>query len=164
MSTKLNQCIYEPIHLLPKYIQTNGQILGAAEFDNTFGWNNKHVGARILLSKEFLVQNVKSFHDYKGHSENFVCSLIPGAGSSSAQYTPGGLLFKISDSNMQSSTATKIKLEKLMKALMEGEKKEAEQGGDDNGGTDVEDSVGGNNVDTDEDKEAVGEEYAVTPF
>ncbi|KAI5409674.1 hypothetical protein KIW84_055209 [Lathyrus oleraceus] len=101
MSTKLNQCIYEPIHLLPKYIQTNGQILGAAEFDNTFGWNNKHVGARILLSKEFLVQNVKSFHDYKGHSDNFVCSLIPGAGSSSAQYTPGGLLFKIRDSNMQ---------------------------------------------------------------
>jgi hypothetical protein len=33
------------------YIQVNGQILGAAEFDNFFGWDNKHVGARILLSK-----------------------------------------------------------------------------------------------------------------
>lgn len=33
------------------YIQVNGQILGAGEYDNTFGWDNKHVGARILLSK-----------------------------------------------------------------------------------------------------------------
>ncbi|KAI5418275.1 hypothetical protein KIW84_042779 [Lathyrus oleraceus] len=83
----LHKATKNPMYL--KYIQTNGQILGAAEFDNTFGWDNKHVGARILLSKEFLVQNVKSLHDYKGHSDNFVCSLIPGAGSSSVQYTPG---------------------------------------------------------------------------
>lgn len=34
-----------------KYIQINGQTLGAGEYDNTFGWDNKHVGARILLSK-----------------------------------------------------------------------------------------------------------------
>jgi len=33
------------------YIKVNGQILGAAEFDNTFGWDNKHAGARILVSK-----------------------------------------------------------------------------------------------------------------
>ncbi|KAI5388604.1 hypothetical protein KIW84_074320 [Lathyrus oleraceus] len=61
-----------------------------------------------------------------------------------------------SDSEM-SSTATKIKLEKLMKAFIE--EKEAEHGGDDNGGADVEDSIGGNDVETNEDKEAKGEEY-----
>lgn len=33
------------------YIMINGQILGAAEYDNTFGWDNKHAGARILLTK-----------------------------------------------------------------------------------------------------------------
>lgn len=33
------------------YIQENGQTLGGAETDNTFGWDNKHAGARILLSK-----------------------------------------------------------------------------------------------------------------
>ena len=38
-----------PMYL--NYIKVNGQILGDAEFDNTFGWDNKHVGARILLSK-----------------------------------------------------------------------------------------------------------------
>ncbi|EXB33531.1 Endoglucanase 17 [Morus notabilis] len=92
------------------YIQVNGQILGAGEYDNTFGWDNKHVGARILLSKAFLVQKVKALHDYKGHADNFICSLVPGAPSSSAQYTPGGLLFKMSDSNMQYVTSTSFLL------------------------------------------------------
>lgn len=92
------------------YIQTNGQTLGADESDNTFGWDNKHVGARILLSKAFLVQNVKALHDYKGHADNFICSIIPGAPFSSTQYTPGGLLFKMSDSNMQYVTSTSFLL------------------------------------------------------
>lgn len=92
------------------YIQVNGQTLGADETDNTFGWDNKHVGARILLSKAFLVQNVKSLHDYKGHADNFICSLIPGTPFSTTQYTPGGLLFKMSDSNMQYVTSTSFLL------------------------------------------------------
>ncbi|MED6145278.1 hypothetical protein PIB30_023518 [Stylosanthes scabra] len=102
----LHKATKNPMYL--NYIQVNGQILGAAEYDNTFGWDNKHVGARILLSKEFLVQKEQSLHDYKGHADNFVCSLIPGA--SSAQYTPGGLLFKMSDSNMQYVTSTSFLL------------------------------------------------------
>lgn len=103
------------------YIQVNGQTLGADDSDNTFGWDNKHVGARILLSKvpfssyhcfsisfpffflfnyfnhgflnpifqAFLVQKVQSLHDYKGHADNFICSLVPGTPFSQAQYTPG---------------------------------------------------------------------------
>lgn len=45
----LHKATKNPMYL--NYIKVNGQILGAAEFDNTFGWDNKHVGARILLSK-----------------------------------------------------------------------------------------------------------------
>ena len=45
----LHKATKNPMYL--HYIQVNGQILGAAEYDNTFGWDNKHVGARILLSK-----------------------------------------------------------------------------------------------------------------
>lgn len=45
----LHKATKNPTYL--NYIQINGQTLGAAEFDNTFGWDNKHVGARILLSK-----------------------------------------------------------------------------------------------------------------
>ncbi|ERN03163.1 hypothetical protein AMTR_s00003p00121890 [Amborella trichopoda] len=91
------------------YIQVNGQTLGATEEDNTFGWDNKHAGARILLSKAFLVQNVKSLHDFKGHADDFICSVIPGV-SSQTQYTPGGLLYKMSDSNMQYVTSTSFLL------------------------------------------------------
>lgn len=40
----------------------------------------------------FLVQKVHSLHDYKGHADNYICSLIPGTPSSSAQYTPGQVL------------------------------------------------------------------------
>jgi hypothetical protein len=43
----------------------------------------------VLESQAFLVQKLQSLHDYKGHADNFICSLIPGAPFSSAQYTPG---------------------------------------------------------------------------
>lgn len=45
----LHKATRNPTYL--NYIQVNGQTLGADESDNTFGWDNKHVGARILLSK-----------------------------------------------------------------------------------------------------------------
>ncbi|KAK2364702.1 endoglucanase [Trifolium repens] len=104
----LHKATKNPMYL--NYIKVNGQILGADVSDNTFGWDNKHVGARILLSKEFLVQKVKSLYDYKGHADNFICSVIPGSSLSSSQYTPGGLLFKMSDSNMQYVTSTSFLL------------------------------------------------------
>ncbi|KAF7804877.1 endoglucanase 17 [Senna tora] len=100
----LHKATKNPIYL--NYIQVNGHTLGAGDLDNTFGWDNKHVGARILLSKEFLVKRVESLHEYKDHADNFICSLIPGASLSSSQYTPGGLLFKMSVSNMQYVTST----------------------------------------------------------
>ncbi|KAJ6972921.1 hypothetical protein D5086_026280 [Populus alba] len=111
----LHKATKNPTYL--NYIQVNGQTLGAAQFDNTFGWDNKHVGARILLSKAFLVQKVQSLHDYKDHADNFICSLIQGAPFSSAQYTPGGLLFKMNDSNMQYVTSTSFLLLSYAKYL-----------------------------------------------
>lgn len=116
----LHRATRNPAYL--NYIQVNGQTLGADESDNTFGWDNKHVGARILLSKAFLVQNVKSLHDYKGHADNYICSLIPGASFSSTQYTPGGLLFKMSDSNMQYVTSTSFLLLTYAKYLTSSSK------------------------------------------
>lgn len=112
----LHKATRNPAYL--HYIQANGQTLGADEGDNTFGWDNKHVGARILLSKAFLVQKVQSLHDYKGHADNFICSLVPGVNSGSkAQYTPGGLLFKMNDSNMQYVTSTSFLLVTYAKYL-----------------------------------------------
>ncbi|XP_058200079.1 endoglucanase 17-like isoform X2 [Rhododendron vialii] len=45
----LHKATKNPTYL--NYIQVNGQTLGADESDNTFSWDDKHVGARILLSK-----------------------------------------------------------------------------------------------------------------
>ncbi|KAI3693786.1 hypothetical protein L1987_76738 [Smallanthus sonchifolius] len=104
------------------YIQTNGQNLGGGETDNTFGWDNKHAGARILLSKTFLVQKLQSLHDYKGHADNFICSLIPGAPISQSEYTPGGLLFKMDDSNMQYVTSASFLLVTYAKYLTQAKK------------------------------------------
>ncbi|CAA7388874.1 unnamed protein product [Spirodela intermedia] len=104
----LHRATRDPAYL--SYIQVNGQTLGADESDSIFGWDNKHVGARILLSKAFLVQNVKSLYEYKGHADTFICSLVPGTPFSQTQYTPGGLLFKMSDSNMQYVTSTSFLL------------------------------------------------------
>lgn len=50
----LHKATKNPMYL--DYIKVNGQNLGDDVIDNTFGWDNKHVGARILLSK------VQSFH------------------------------------------------------------------------------------------------------
>ncbi|KAE9460462.1 hypothetical protein C3L33_07637, partial [Rhododendron williamsianum] len=100
----LHKATKNPTYL--NYIQVNGQTLGADESDNTFSWDDKHVGARILLSKAFLLQKVQALQDYKGHADDYICSLIPGIPSSQAQFTPGGLLFKSSDSNMQYVTST----------------------------------------------------------
>lgn len=111
----LHRATKNPSYL--SYIQRNGQILGAAETDNTFGWDNKHVGARILLFKAFLVQKLQSLHDYKSHADNYICSLIPGTPFSQAQYTPGGLLFKMDDSNMQYVTSTSFLLVTYAKYL-----------------------------------------------
>ena len=33
------------------YIEVNGISLGAGQSDNVFGWDNKHAGVRVLLSK-----------------------------------------------------------------------------------------------------------------
>ncbi|KAG8389514.1 hypothetical protein BUALT_Bualt02G0237300 [Buddleja alternifolia] len=116
----LHKATKNPTYL--SYIQANGQILGADESDNTFGWDNKHVGARILLSKAFLVQNVQPLHDYKSHADNFICSLIPGTPSFTAQFTPGGLLFKMDDSNMQYVTSTSFLLVTYAKYLTSSHK------------------------------------------
>ncbi|GAB4835047.1 Esterase/lipase/thioesterase, variant 2 [Ancistrocladus abbreviatus] len=88
------------------YIQTNGQTLGADEDDYSFSWDDKRAGTKILLSKDFLEKRSEEFQLYKAHSDNYICSLIPGTHNFQAQYTPGGLLYKESESNLQYVTST----------------------------------------------------------
>ncbi|CAN1217866.1 Endoglucanase 17 [Linum perenne] len=64
------------------YVKTNAQSLGVDQYDYTFG----------------------------DHSDNFVCSIVPGVPNYSSQYTPGGLLYKLGDGNMQYVTSTSFLL------------------------------------------------------
>ncbi|KAG6522980.1 hypothetical protein ZIOFF_020137 [Zingiber officinale] len=87
------------------YIQNNGKILGADDNINEFGWDNKHAGLNVLVSKEFMEGGVLSLESYKGFADSFMCTLIPESASSHIQYTPGGLIYKPGGSNMQHVTS-----------------------------------------------------------
>ncbi|XP_030532006.1 endoglucanase 24-like [Rhodamnia argentea] len=88
------------------YIQDNGKTLGADENINEFGWDNKHAGLNVLVSKEFLGGNVYSLQSYKSSADSFMCTLIPDSSSSThIQYSPGGLIYKPGGSNLQHATS-----------------------------------------------------------
>ncbi|XP_073010662.1 endoglucanase 1-like [Typha latifolia] len=88
------------------YIQSNGHTLGAEDDDYSFSWDDKRIATKVLLSKGFLQNRIDSLQLYKVHSDNYICSLVPGSNSFQAQYTPGGLLYKGSESNLQYVTST----------------------------------------------------------
>lgn len=99
------------------YIESNGHTLGAENDDYSFSWDDKRVGTKILLSKVsfqtapcdflhnsarinrlsalklfeqgFLQNKIGVLQLYKAHSDNYICSLVPGTSSFQAQYTPG---------------------------------------------------------------------------
>ncbi|KAM0041319.1 putative cellulase [Helianthus debilis subsp. tardiflorus] len=86
------------------YIQNNAKTLGADENINEFGWDNKHAGLNVLVSKEVLEGNVYALESYKASAESFMCILLPDSSSPHIQYTPGGLIFRPGGSNLQHST------------------------------------------------------------
>ncbi|KVH96639.1 Glycoside hydrolase, family 9 [Cynara cardunculus var. scolymus] len=112
------------------YIQSNAKSLGADENINEFGWDNKHAGLNVLVSKVqsnltpfilfmFLawIRTIKMFRlevlegksydleSYKASADSFMCTLIPESSSSHIAYTPGGLIYRPGGSNLQHSTS-----------------------------------------------------------
>ncbi|XP_027101547.1 endoglucanase 1-like [Coffea arabica] len=92
------------------YIQSNGHTLGADNDDYSFSWDDKRPGTKVLLAKGFLEKSTQEFQLYKAHSDSYICSLIPGMPNFQAQYTPGGLLYKQSESNLQYVTSSSFLL------------------------------------------------------
>ena len=88
------------------YINSNGHNLGAEQDSYTVSWDDKRAATKVLLSKVLLQNRVESLRTYKAHADKYICSLVPGAGGFQSQYTPGGLLFKEGDSNMEYVTST----------------------------------------------------------
>ncbi|XP_020214481.1 endoglucanase 24 [Cajanus cajan] len=87
------------------YIQANGKTLGADDNINEFGWDNKHAGLNVLVSKEVIEGNMYSLESYKSSAESFLCTLIPESPTSHIQYTPGGLVYRPGGSNLQHATS-----------------------------------------------------------
>ncbi|KAL7200051.1 hypothetical protein ACSBR2_022206 [Camellia fascicularis] len=79
--------------------------LGANDATDTFSWDNKYAGARVLLSRKTLVDNDKAFEPFRQQAEDFICRILPNSPSTSTQYTQGGLMYKLSESNLQYVTS-----------------------------------------------------------
>ncbi|KAK8949042.1 Endoglucanase 3 [Platanthera zijinensis] len=79
--------------------------LGANDLADIFSWDNKFAGARVLLARKALVEGNKSYDAFRVQAEDFMCKILPDSPSSSTQYTPGGLMFKLSSSNLQYVTS-----------------------------------------------------------
>ncbi|KAL3641504.1 Beta-glucosidase cel3A [Castilleja foliolosa] len=81
--------------------------LGADDDTDTFSWDNKYAGARVLLSRQYLVNKDSYFQQFSEKTEHFMCKVLPNSPQlSGIQYTRGGLMHKnIEGSNMQYVTA-----------------------------------------------------------
>ncbi|XP_021664356.2 endoglucanase 9-like [Hevea brasiliensis] len=79
--------------------------LGDDDQSDIFSWDNKYAGGHVLLSRRALLNNDKNFEQYKLESENFMCRILPNSPSTSTQYTRGGLMYKLPQSNLQYVTS-----------------------------------------------------------
>ncbi|KAH8510641.1 hypothetical protein H0E87_008255 [Populus deltoides] len=98
----LRRASYDDTYL--SFLQNNGETLGADENINEFGWDNKHAGLNVLVSKEVLEGNMYSLQSYKESADSFMCTLVPESSSSHVENTPGGLIYKPGGSNLQHAT------------------------------------------------------------
>ncbi|KAL1531953.1 Esterase/lipase/thioesterase [Salvia divinorum] len=88
-----------------EYIVRNEVVLRAGDSINEFGWDNKHAGINVLLSKEVLMGRSNDLRSFQMNADGFICSLLPGISNPQVQYSPGGLIFKAGGSNMQHVTS-----------------------------------------------------------
>ncbi|XBI48344.1 hypothetical protein VPH35_112109 [Triticum aestivum] len=73
-----------------QYIKKNEVVLGASDSINEFGWDNKHAGINVLISKEVLMGKDEYFQSFRANANNFMCTLLPGISDHpQIQYSPG---------------------------------------------------------------------------
>ncbi|XP_062153698.1 endoglucanase 8-like isoform X1 [Alnus glutinosa] len=93
---KYGNYVVENIHIL-------GNSIGYAEF----GWDTKHAGINVLVSKQLVIMmnGNSNSEPFVANADKFVCSVLPESPTISVSYSPGGLLFKSGGSNIQHATA-----------------------------------------------------------
>ncbi|GKV17603.1 hypothetical protein SLEP1_g28083 [Rubroshorea leprosula] len=77
-----------------------------------FGWDTKHAGINVLISKAsasqfFLIMTDSTANSYPfvPNADKFVCSVLPESPTVYVSYSRGGLIFKSGGSNLQHATA-----------------------------------------------------------
>ncbi|ONK57748.1 uncharacterized protein A4U43_C09F3690 [Asparagus officinalis] len=92
--------------------------LGANDVPDIFSWDNKYAGAYVLLARKIIVGKDSSFELFRQQAENFMCKILPDSPYSSTQYTPGGLMYKMSSANLQYVTSISFLLSTYGKYMM----------------------------------------------
>ncbi|KAK0576811.1 hypothetical protein LWI29_023654 [Acer saccharum] len=70
-----------------------------------FSWDNKFAGAHVLLSRRALLNKDTNFEQYRQEAEDFMCRILPNSPFTTTQYTQGGLMYKLPESNLQYVTS-----------------------------------------------------------
>ncbi|KAF8379281.1 hypothetical protein HHK36_028714 [Tetracentron sinense] len=98
--------VVQNIHNLEKNVVLNvdGTPYEGGSFAE-FGWDAKHAGINILVSKQLLMNGTYNSDPFLSNADKFVCTILPESPTKSVTYSPGGLLFKPGGSNMQHPTA-----------------------------------------------------------
>ncbi|XP_043716953.1 endoglucanase 9-like [Telopea speciosissima] len=91
--------------------------MGVGSDCDTFSWDNKLMGTRVLLSRNSLVEEDEDVSGFREAAERFICNLLPESPSLATTYTPGGLMYKMKDSNLQYVTSTTFLLTSYAKYL-----------------------------------------------
>ncbi|XP_012466569.1 endoglucanase 8 isoform X1 [Gossypium raimondii] len=84
------------------YVLANIQNLDKSSSFAEFGWDTKHAGINVLVSRLIKSQTPEPFIT---NADKFVCSVLPESPTISVSYSPGGLLIKPGGSNLQHATA-----------------------------------------------------------
>lgn len=71
------------------YIVKNKEILRAGDTIHEFGWDNKHAGINVLISKMVLMGKADYFQSFKQNADEFICSLLPGISHPQVEYSLG---------------------------------------------------------------------------
>ncbi|XP_077231677.1 endoglucanase 3-like [Tasmannia lanceolata] len=80
--------------------------LGLNDDCDTFSWDSKLPGARVLLSRDSYVRNGDALAAFREQAERFICNILPNSPSLTVKYTPEGLMYKMNGSNLQYVTST----------------------------------------------------------
>ncbi|GAY59941.1 hypothetical protein CUMW_198310 [Citrus unshiu] len=72
---------------------------------DVFSWDNKFAGAHVLLARGALLNRDNNFEPYRQEAEDFICRILPNSPFTTTQYTQGGLMYKMPESNLQYVTS-----------------------------------------------------------